>query len=140
MEWHWEEPQEKSFEQLKKLISNAPTREHYNADKPVTMSFHESQEGIRAVRLQDGLLVAYGSTALSNCQQRHAQFLKELLAIVYGWEKLNQYVNGKDILAESILKPFVNIFKKSLHQAPMRLQWMLLRQQIYNVKGKYRPG
>ncbi|XP_024119581.1 uncharacterized protein K02A2.6 [Oryzias melastigma] len=90
--------------------------------------------------MQDGQPVAYGSRALTDCQQRYAQIEKELLAIVYGCEKFHQYVYGKDIQVESDHKPLESIFKKSLHQAPMRLQRMLLRLQRYSLKVNYKPG
>lgn len=99
-----------------------------------------SSEGIGAVILQDVQPVAYGSRALTDCQRRYAQIEKELLAIVYGYEKFHQYVYGKNIQVESDHKPLESIFKKPLHQAPMRLQGMLLRLQRYSLKVTYQPG
>ncbi|CAJ1049307.1 uncharacterized protein K02A2.6-like [Xyrichtys novacula] len=139
-EWHWEEPQKRSFETLKKLVTSAPTLKFYDVNKPVTLSVDASSEGIGAVLLQEGQPVAYGSRALSDCQRRYAQIEKELFAIVYGCEKFHQYVYGKEIQVESDHKPLESIFKKPLHQAPMRLQRMLLRLQRYSLKVKYRPG
>ena len=139
-EWHWEEPQKRSFERLKELVTNAPTLKFYDVNKPVTLSVDASSEGIGAVLLQEGQPVAYGSRALSDCQRRYAQIEKELLAIVYGCEKFHQYVYGKVIQVESDHKPLESIFKKPLHQAPMRLQRMLLRLQRYSLKVNYRPG
>lgn len=74
------------------------------------------------------------------CQRRYGQIERELLAIVYGCEKFNQYVYGKNIQVESDHKPLESIFKKPLHQAPMRLQRMFLRLQRYSLKVTYRPG
>ena len=79
---------------------------------------------------------AYGSRALT----AYAQIEKELLAIVYGCEKFHQYLYGRDIKVESDHKPLESIFKKPLHQAPMRLQRMLLRLQRYTLKVTYKPG
>lgn len=93
-----------------------------------------------AVILQDGRPVAYGSQALTDCQRRYAQIEKELLAIVYGCEKFHQYVYGREIQVESDYKPLESIFKKTLHQAPMRLHRMLLRLQRYTLKVTYKPG
>lgn len=140
IEWHWEEPQKKSFEQIKQLVTNAPTLKFYDVNKPVTMSVDASSEGIGAVLLQDEQPVAYGSRALTDCQCRYAQIEKELLAIVYGCEKFHQYVYGKTIHVESNHKPLDSIFKKPLHQVPKRLQAMLLRLQRYSLKITYRPG
>lgn len=139
-EWHWEETQKGSFEHLKQLVTNAPTLKFYDINKPITLSVDASSEGIGAVILQHGQPVAYGSRALTDCQRGYAQIEKELLAIVYECEKFHQYVYGKDIQVESDHKPLESIFKKPLHQAPMRLQRMLLRLQRYSLKVTYRPG
>lgn len=139
-EWHWEEPQQQSFEKLKQLITVAPTLKYYDVNKAVTLSVDASSEGIGAVLLQDERPVAYGSRALTECQRRYAQIEKELLAIVYGCEKFHQYVYGREVQVESDHKPLESIFKKPLHQAPMRLQRMLLRLQKYNIAVTYKPG
>lgn len=99
-----------------------------------------SSEGIGAVILQDERPVAYGSRALTDCRRRYAQIKKQLLAIVYGCEKFHQYLYGREIMVESDNKPPESIFKKPLHQAPMRLQRMLLRLQKYNIAVSYKPG
>ena len=36
--------------------------------------------------------------------------------------------------------PLKEIFKKSLCDAPVRLQWMLLRLQRYNLEVRYKKG
>ena len=107
---------------------------------PVKLSVDASSEGIGAVILQDGRPVAYGSRVLTDCQRRYAQIEKELLVIVYGCEKFHQYLYGRDINVESDHKLLESIFKKPLHQAPMRLQRMLLRLQRYTLKVTYKPG
>lgn len=40
----------------------------------------------------------------------------------------------------SMLRPLESIFKKPLHQVPMRLQRMLLRLQRYTLTVTYEPG
>lgn len=119
-EWHWQELQQRSFEVLKKLITEAPTLKYFDVNKPVSLSVDASQDGIGAVILQDGRPVAYGSRALTDCQRRYAQVEKELPAIVHGCEKFYQYVYGKEIQVESDHKPLKSIFKKPLHQAPLK--------------------
>lgn len=125
---------------MKNLLTNAPTLEFFDVQKPVTLSVDASSEGIGAVILQDKKTVAYGSRALTDAQKRYAQIEKELLAIVYGCEKFHQYIYGKELEVESDHKPLESIFKKSLHQAPPRFQRMLLRLQRYSLKVAYKPG
>ena len=77
--------------------------------------------------MQNGLPIAYASRALSQCEQRYAQIEKECLAIVYACEIFDQYIFGRDIVTvQSDHKPLEVIFKKSLLNAPKRLQRMLL--------------
>ncbi|XP_056109383.1 uncharacterized protein K02A2.6-like [Rhinichthys klamathensis goyatoka] len=140
VEWFWGSEQEKSFQKLKALATNGPTLKYYDVNKPLTLSVDASSEGMGAVLLQDQRPVAYGSRALTDCQRRYAQIEKELLAIVYGCEKFHQYVYGREVQVESDHKPLECIFKKPLHQTPLRLQRMLLRLQRYNLKVKYKPG
>ena len=72
---------------------------------------------------------------------RYAQIEKECLAIVFACNRLNQYLQGRDLTTvETDHKPFVPIFQKPLHSAPKRLQRMLLRLQKYNLHVKYLPG
>lgn len=131
MECHWEETQKRSFEHFEQLVTNTPTLKLH---EPLTLSVDPSSEGIGAVILQDGQPAAYGSQALTDRQCRYVQTEKELLAIVYGCEIFNQYVHGKHIQVGSDHKLLESIFRKPLHQAPMRLQKTLLRLQRYNLK------
>lgn len=140
VQWHWEEEQRESFIKKKNLLTNAPALKFFDVQKPVTLSVDTSSEGIGAVILQDNKPVAYGSRAFTDAQKRYAQIEKELLAIVYGCEKFHQYIYGKEVGVESDHKPLESIFKKSLHQAPPRLQRMLLRLQRYTLKVAYKPG
>ena len=47
---------------------------------------------------------------------------------------------GKEVEVETDHKPPQSIFKKSLYQAPSRLQKMLLQLQSYSLTVKYTPG
>ena len=60
--------------------------------------------------------------------------------MVFGMERFNQYVYGKEVEVESDHKPLEAIMLKPLCHAPPRLQRMLLRLQKYDFKLKYKPG
>lgn len=50
-------------------------------------------------------------------------------------------VHGRELTTvQTNHKPLVPIFQKSLHSAPKRLQWMLLRLQKCSLHVKYLPG
>ena len=98
----------------------------YDVKKPVTVSYDASNFGLGAVLLQENKPIPYASLALTDTEKQYAQIEKELLAVVYALEKFNQYVYGKAVQVESDHKPLESITKKSLCQAPPRLQRMLL--------------
>lgn len=64
------------------LVTNALTLNFYNVNKVITLSVDAGSEDIRAVKLQDGQSVAYGSRALIFFQCRYAQTERELLTII----------------------------------------------------------
>ena len=140
VEWHWEKEQEESFQKLKLMASSTPVLGYYDPDKPVTLSVDASSKGLGAVVLQEDKPIAYASRALTSTQEKYAQIEKETLAIVYGVQKFHQYFYGKQVMVQSDHKPLEVILNKPLHQAPLRLQKMMLSLQRYDLKVKFKPG
>ena len=94
-----------------------------------------------AVLLQDESPIAYASKSLTQCQQNYAQIEKELLAIVFGCTRFHDYIYGiPNVEVETDHKPLESILKKPLHQAPTRLQKMIMTLQRYSITVRYRPG
>ena len=77
--------------------------------------------------------------SLNRCKTQYTQIEKELLAVVFPFEKLNQYMYARCVEVKTDHKPLVSIVK-SLTSAPPRLQRMLLRLQRYEFKMKYKRG
>ena len=100
---------------------------------------HSHYSGLGAVLLQNGQPIAYKSRALSSTEQRYAQIEKELLAVVFGTEKFDQYTLGRPVVMETDHKPLEMIAQKQLHQAPRRLQQML-KLQCYTCQFVYKRG
>ena len=140
IQWHWEKEQEEAYECLKESIIKAPVLKYYDQSQPITLQVDASQGGLGAVILQNEQPVAYGSRALTNSQRNYAQIEKEALAILYGCTKFHQYVFGKEVLVETDHRPLQSIFAKPLHQAPPRLQRILLSLQRYDLNVKFKPG
>ena len=126
IEWHWDKEQEESFNTLKSMASCTPVLGYYDHEKSITLSVDASSKGLGAVILQEGKPIAYASRALTPTQERYAQIEKETLAIVYGAQKFHQYIFGKSVEVQSDHKPLEHIFSKPLHQAPLRIQKMLM--------------
>lgn len=85
------------------------------------------ETGLGATLLQEGQPVAYASRSFTDTERTYAQIEKELLAIVFGAEKFNQYTCGRKVVVESDHKSLEVIYQKPFVAAPKRLQRMLLR-------------
>ena len=138
--WHWNKEQQQSFKTLKHMVTKSPVLGYYNPNKPVTLTVDASANGLGAVLLQENKPIAYASRALTVAQQKYAQIEKELLAIVYACQKFHQYVYGRTVHMESDHKPLERILAQNLHQAPPRLQKMMMSLQRYDLKVIYKPG
>ena len=140
IEWHWMEPQEKAFKEIKALITQAPVLAYYDPNKKLTIQCDASGRGLGAALLQEGRPVAYASRALSDAETRYATIEKEMLAIVYALEKWHQFAFAQHVTVITDHKPLEAIVKKPIDRAPKRLQGMLLRCLAYDVKIQYNPG
>lgn len=89
--------------------------------------------------MQESQSICYASRSLTLTEGNYAQIEKELLAVVFGMEKFDSYKYGRKILVESDHKP-LEICKKSLMNAPKRLQRMLLRLQKCDFEIVYKVG
>ena len=124
---------------MKQLITKEPVVRYFDNTKEVTLQYDASESGLGAVIMQEGPPVAFSSRALTNTEKNYAQIEKESLTIVHGRIRFDQYVYGKEITVQTDHKPLENIFKRSLLQAPRRLQRMLFLLQKYHLKVVYKP-
>ena len=137
----WEEDvQGRSFEQVKAVVSEAPTLKYFDPEESVEIQCDASQRGLGACLMQNGQPVAYASRSMTDAESNYAQVEKEMLAIVFGVERFEQYVYGRPVLVETDHKPLESVFKKSLLSAPKRLQRMLLRLQKFDLIVQYKKG
>ena len=140
-EWQWHPEHLQSFSMLKHLASSAPVLAYFNPNQPVKLSVDASSKGLGAVLLQNDHPIAYASRALTDTQQRYTQIEKEMLAVVFGCTKFHDYIYGMpNVEVESDHKPLEAILRKPLHQAPLRLQKMIMTTQKYSLNVTYRPG
>lgn len=64
----------------------------------------------------------------------------ELFTIVFGTERFHQYTYERQVSVESDHKPLEIIFGKHLASAPWRLQRMLMRLRMYDLRVRYKKG
>ncbi|KAK3713862.1 hypothetical protein QZH41_010915, partial [Actinostola sp. cb2023] len=140
VEWHWDAVQDRAFEEIKQLVTQAPVLAYYDPQKELVIQCDASSKGLGAVFLQEERPVAYASRCLIDAETRYATIEKEMLAVVFALEKWHQFTYGRAVQVCTDHKPLVSINQKSLDKAPRRLQGMLLRSLNYNIDIQYRQG
>ena len=123
------------------MATTSPLLKYYNPEDELTIQRDALLEkGLGATVLQKGQPVAFASLALTDTKSRYAQIEKELLAVVFALNKLEQYAYGRPVTIESDHKLLEAIAKKPLRCAPKRLQGMFLKVQKFDINIVYNPG
>ena len=138
--FHWDLPQQRAWDHLKKLCSEAPVLAYYDVNMPVLIQCDASKEAVGAVLLQENKPVAYASRKLRSSEIGWSPIEKEMLAIQFSTEKFRQYIAGKETVVQTDHKPLENIFRKPLQSTPLRLQTMLFKMKGYDLRVEYIPG
>ena len=136
----WDQVHDQAFMKLKEIVTQPPVLKFYEPEKELIIQCDASEGGLGAALLQEGRPIAYASRALNSTERNYAQIEKELLAIVFAAERFRQYTFGRPVCVDSDHKPLESIFAKPLVSAPRRLQRMLMRLQMYDLKVRYKKG
>ena len=70
-----------------------------------------SKHGFGAALKQDGKPIEYDCRSLTTTEWRWAQMEKELLSVVVGLERLDQYTYGCNVVIQNDHKPLASILK-----------------------------
>ena len=140
VEWTWDSVHDKAFEEVKRLLTQAPVLVYFDSTKELSIQCDGCGKGRGAALLQEGRPLAYASRALSDTETRYATIEKEILAIVFALEKWHQYTYGRHVTIHSDHKPLESITKKPLDRAPRRLQGMLVHALAYDIDVQYLNG
>ncbi|GFS10726.1 transposon Ty3-G Gag-Pol polyprotein [Elysia marginata] len=108
--------------------------------KDFTLQVDSSQHGVGIALMQNGRPIEFASKILSPTQRRWAQIEKELLAMVIGLERFDQYTYGQHVVVQTDHIPLENIMKKPPNQTPRRLQNLLMRLHRYDCEFQYLQG
>ena len=136
----WTKTHQASFDNIKKVLTNAPVLGYYDVKKPVVLEADASSHGLGACILQNDKPIAYASRSLTKTQVHYAQIEKELLSIVFGCERFRQYIYAKHVVVHTDHKPLITALNKPLLDNPKRIQRLLLRLQCYSLTLQYVPG
>ena len=100
---------------MKKLITNAPVLRYFDPALPVTFQCDVPEGGLGYALLQQGQPIAFGARGLTQTERNYDQIVKEMLAIICGCEKFDQFVYGRKVTVETDHKPSVSIALKPIH-------------------------
>ena len=144
-EWTWTPSHEKIFCKIKNDICQSVTLNYFDPHLQTKVQVDASGKGLGAALIQidnsgKERIIAFASKALTQTEERYANIEREMLAVVFGVERFHTYLYGSKFIVESDHKPLEAIQLKHLHQAPPRLQRMLLRIQAYDLTIRYKPG
>lgn len=136
----WQKPQEDAFKKLKTMCTECPVLALYDVKQDTHIQCDASSTGLGAVLLQNGKPIAFASRALTDTEKRYAQIEKEMLSILFACRRFHCYIFGKHTTVTNDHKPLEMIFRKPLHDVPMRLQRMMLSLQWYDLTVNYAKG
>ena len=136
----WEANEQRAFDEIKALISNAPLLKYFNPTDTVEVQVDASSTGLGACLMQGGQPVQYASRALTETEKRYSQSEKEMLSIVFGLTRFHTYTYGRKVTIYNDHKPLAAVLKKPVADNPVRLQRMLCRIMGYDLEFKYVKG
>ena len=136
----WLPHHDTAFKEIKKAITQPTILKYYDVNKEVTITCDASKDGLGAACLQENEPIHFVSRAMTESEIKYAQIEKELLAAVFATEKFKHYIYGKNVTLETDHKPLISIMKKSINDAPTRLQKLMMRLQKFDVTFVYKQG
>jgi hypothetical protein len=146
VQFYWGPAQERAYDQVKKMVTSAPTLAYFDVKLPTVVSADASSYGIGGAIFQrhgDQLKpVAFCSRLLTKCEQNYAQIEKECLASTWVCEKFSMYLTGLDTFTlYTDHKPLVPLMmNRDIDRCPLRVQRLLLRLMPFNFVAEHVPG
>ena len=90
----WNSSHANAFESTKKLICREVTLTYLKPGADTVIQLDASGRGLGAVLMQAGRHITFSSKSLSDCETRHANSEREMLAVVFGCERFHTCVYG----------------------------------------------
>lgn len=123
-----------------KAIGSATLLMYYDPQKPVTNQTNNSLVVFGWTLVLVNVPAAFVSKELTQSRKIMYKLKKEMLAIVFAWNRFDQYTWQMGYIIETDHSSLVSIIKRILLKSPNRLQSMILSPQKWNVLIKYNSG
>jgi transposase InsO family protein len=143
--WRWEKNHAEAFNAIKtKMRAILPLMNIRNGESMI-LGTDASSYGLGACLTQkdengEERPIFFASRMMTEAELKWAQVDKELLAIVWGFERLDNYVYGRKVRVRSDHKPLLGLIKKPLSHLSTRQQRLMARLMRYDLEIEYCPG
>eukprot|EP00253_Pinus_taeda_P012980 PITA_12980 len=94
----WTTDCQRSFEQLKHLLTTAPVLCVADPEKEYVVCTDASKEGVGGVLMQEGKVIAYESRKLKEHEQKYSAYDLELTAVIHALKMWRHYLVGRKFL------------------------------------------
>ena len=91
----WDDNCQSSFDQLKKILVEAPVLTHPTSGREYALYSDASKIGLGCVLMQDGKVVAYASRQMKPHEQNYSTHDLELAAVVFALKIWQHYLYGE---------------------------------------------
>eukprot|EP00914_Ancora_sagittata_P034747 GHVO01070115.1.p1 GENE.GHVO01070115.1~~GHVO01070115.1.p1 ORF type:complete len:862 (+),score=100.28 GHVO01070115.1:29-2587(+) len=136
----WESQHEESFNEIKRVITNAPVLTYFDVHAKHIIQTDASCKGFGAVLLQNGKPVLFAGRALIPAEKNYSTLEKELTAIVFALRRMHNYIHGGHVTVQTDHKPLVPMFNREVHLSTIRQQRLLLKLHEYDLTLEYLKG
>lgn len=94
----WTADCQRSFEQLKHLLTTAPVLCVADPEKEYVVCTDASKEGVGGILMQEGKVIAYESRKLKEHEQKYSAYDLELTAVIHALKMWRHYLVGRKFL------------------------------------------
>ena len=140
--FYWNEDCQRSFETLRRALTEAPILAFPDINKPYKLYTDASNYAIGAALVQETEMgervIQYLSHQLNETQQRWPIIEKEAYAIVYGIQKLRPYLLGSKFTVMTDHKPLKHLFTSEMRNARIQ-RWAIMLDE-YGCDIEYVSG
>ena len=142
--WSWGAEQQKSFDEVKKLLASDCLLVHYDPNKELILACDASPYGVGAVlshRDENGQEhpIAFASRTLGKAEKNYSQ-LEKGLAIIFGVKRFHQFLFSCHFIIHKLLQHIFKEASATPTMASARIQCWALLLGGYDYTIEYKPG